>query len=343
LVRVVAAGGDRFKLCDGSQVVIRPIAAEDGDRLREGFARLSERSRYLRFQGPMPELSRRHLIYLTDVDHHDHEALIALSSAGEAVAVARFVRIDPEVAEPAIAVADDWQGRGLGTELFDRLVDRAREEGVRRFSALVLAENAEALRLLDRLGAPAQRPVGPQLELEVELPGRAREDDRLRELLRAAAAGAVVPTVSMWRMVADFAYHRRARVAADPANAIVVDVNPEPGARGGPATRIGGGLAQARGAHVHLVSAYWPLLTDRDTACERLDAAATALRSDGLEVTVHLRTGEAADAVIDVAEEHEAALIVVEPRADGGLMPWRVSSVTDRICARAPCDVLIAR
>ena len=89
----------------------------------------------------MPRLSERDLDYLTRIDHHDHEALIALDRpGGDIVGVARFVRTGPEEAEPAIVVADDWQGRGLGRQLMGALADRALDEGVRRFRAPVLAE-----------------------------------------------------------------------------------------------------------------------------------------------------------------------------------------------------------
>ena len=81
----------------------------------------------MRFQASLADLSDKQLSYLTAVDHHDHEALIALDPDTEdAVGVARFVRVSDGVAECAIAVADDWQGRGVATELLDRLVDRAR-------------------------------------------------------------------------------------------------------------------------------------------------------------------------------------------------------------------------
>ena len=346
-IAVTPRGGERLnpraRLRDGSQVVIRPIAPEDRARLTAAFSALSERSRYLRFQAPMPDLTERQLSYLTDVDHHEHEALIALDPDDAMVGVARFVRVDPEVAEFAIAVADDWQGRGLGTELLDRLVERARDEDVRRFTAVVLAENAEALRLVNHLGETVERRIGPQVELDVALPARGRADEGVRAIMRAAASGAVVPAVSMWRLVADFAYRRRVPAPPEPANAIVVDLAAETDDDGATAARVAGELAAARGAHLHLVAAYWPLLSDRDEASERLDRAAATLRQGGLEVSLHLRSGESADAVIDVAAEKAAALIVLASQPPGGLMPWRPYSLIDRTCARAPCDVLVAR
>jgi nucleotide-binding universal stress UspA family protein len=62
-----------------------------------------------------------------------------------------------------------------------------------------------------------------------------------------------------------------------------------------------------------------------------------------LDVTAHLIGGDTVDAVIDVAEETDAALIVIDPRAASVLTPWRAYSLPARVCARAPCDVLIAR
>ena len=95
-------------------MLVRAIAPEDRDELAAGFERLSPESRYRRFFGAMPRLSSRDLDRLTQVDHHDHEALVAVEEAsGRGVAVARFVRTQPDEAEPAVVVADDWQRRGL--------------------------------------------------------------------------------------------------------------------------------------------------------------------------------------------------------------------------------------
>src|SRR5688572_16345730 len=117
----------------GSRVRVRPIRRSDAKLLLRGFERLSDESRYQRFLSPMPELSESMVRYLTDVDHHDHEALVALDDAsGEGVGVARFVRDPqrPERAEAAVTVIDDWQGRGVGTLLLELLAGRARQEGI---------------------------------------------------------------------------------------------------------------------------------------------------------------------------------------------------------------------
>jgi RimJ/RimL family protein N-acetyltransferase/nucleotide-binding universal stress UspA family protein len=341
------AGGDdeRARLRDGSTLIIRPIAPEDRTLLRQGFAQLSDHSRYMRFQTPLQELSDEQLAYLTDVDHHDHEALIALASDGadhEIVGVARFVRVNPDVAECAIVVADEWQGRGVGTELLDRLVERARDEDVARFTALVLAENREAVRMLERLGETAQHRVGSQVELEIELPAPRQTSAQLKLVLASAARGLVVPAISMWRQVADFAHaRRRAETMAEPANVIVAHAHSADGTA--PAVSVAGDLAAVRDAHVHLVGTYWPVVSDRAEIDRRLSAAAEDLRARGVAVSTHLIGGDTVDAVIDVAEQTEAALIVIDPRAASAVTPWRAYSLPARVCARAPCDVLLAK
>lgn len=175
--------------------------------LADAFAHLSAESRRLRFLTVKPSLSESELRYLTDVDGHHHEALGAIDPAtGQGIAVARFVRDerDPSRAEVAVTVADEWQRRGVGKLLLGRLADRAREEGVTRFTALVSTDNRGMQRLLDGLDAPsrltrirgtvgeyeiqlAHRGLGAQLEsaLRAAAAGHLRVPPRLRELLRA--------------------------------------------------------------------------------------------------------------------------------------------------------------
>lgn len=192
--------GAPVTLRDGSHVRVRQGHRSDRDLLLRGFERLSPESRYRRFLAPMPELTEGMVRYLTEIDHHDHEALIALDEeTGEGIGVARYVRDQdrPEVAEVAVTVIDDWQGRGLGTLLLEVISARAREEGVTTFTALMLATNEEMMDLLKRLDPVriVDRETG-RVEIEAPIPAIGLAP-ALRKLLRIAASNDVaVPPAS---------------------------------------------------------------------------------------------------------------------------------------------------
>jgi GNAT superfamily N-acetyltransferase len=186
------------RLRDGSEVTIRELTARDAPVLAEAFERLSPQSRDLHFLSAKPRLSSGDLQYLTDVDGHLHEALGAVDKAtGRGVGVARFVRLDADapVAEVAVTVVDGWQRRGLGTLLLERLSERARAEGIERYTALVSGENRAVVGLLDAIGArvlSANVSAGTvEYEVEVAPVGLGHS---LREALRAAASGQMTLT-----------------------------------------------------------------------------------------------------------------------------------------------------
>jgi RimJ/RimL family protein N-acetyltransferase len=139
------------------ELLIRRITPADKDALVAGLGRLSERSVYLRFLSPKPRLSSSELRYLTEVDFIDHYALVAVLAAAPdvVVGVGRWVRDadEPGSAEIAIVIADDLQGRGVGTELGRELADAAVARGVERFTASMLPENAAAHRLFRKISS----------------------------------------------------------------------------------------------------------------------------------------------------------------------------------------------
>lgn len=155
-----------------------------------GFEQLGPESRYRRFLAPLPELTQSMVHYLIDVDHRDHEAMVALDKqCKQGLGIARYVRSPdrPDTAEVAVTVIDEWQGRGLGTLLLDVISARAREEEIRTFTALMLAENKEMLDLLEGLGPVRiiDRSTGT---VEVAVPIRSTGVPAgLRKLLRIAA------------------------------------------------------------------------------------------------------------------------------------------------------------
>jgi GNAT superfamily N-acetyltransferase len=175
-------------------MTIRPVTPADKPLLAAAFAQLSEESRYRRFFTPLRALDARHLAYLTELDHRDHEALLAIDArSGSCAGVARFVRVAEDVAEPAVVVGDRWQRLGLGGALLERLAERARAEGISRFSAVVLAQNRDAVRLLERLGDATRDEAGHEFRFDVVLADRDAGGPTLRDVLRAAAAGLLAP------------------------------------------------------------------------------------------------------------------------------------------------------
>lgn len=172
-------------------VQLRPIRPSDTGLLQEAFDRLSPESRQLRFLFPKLRLSASELRYFTEVDHHDHEAIVAQHRLhGRGLGVARYIRHrhDPQSADVAVTVIDEWQGRGLGTRLVTRLMERARCEGVIRFTANIASDNSRARRLLYGVGdAPLLLGYDDGVaEYEIPLgPGTARSGSvRLPRLLR---------------------------------------------------------------------------------------------------------------------------------------------------------------
>jgi glycine/D-amino acid oxidase-like deaminating enzyme/RimJ/RimL family protein N-acetyltransferase len=146
------------RLRDGTPVLVRMVEAADKDAFAAGMERLSTRSRYLRFHTGVEQLTDEQLRYLTDVDQRDHVAWVAVALDGDeetGIGVARFVRLDdePDVAEAAITVIDDYQGRGLGTLLLGVLATAAARRGVKTFRSYVLGENVGMLAVFDALGA----------------------------------------------------------------------------------------------------------------------------------------------------------------------------------------------
>jgi GNAT superfamily N-acetyltransferase len=184
--------GELVRVRDGSSVRIRPLEPDDKPHVLQAFDRLGEGSRYRRFLTYKKELSVAELASLTEVDHHDHEALGAIDPAtGEGIGIARYVR-DPDrtaAAEAAVTVVDDWQGRGVGAALLERLADRARQEGIREFTATLLSENRAMRTLFERLGVLRVVRGGPVQEIDVALP--VGDGDCMDETLRAAARGDV--------------------------------------------------------------------------------------------------------------------------------------------------------
>ncbi len=182
-------------LDDGKRVVVRPIGPDDRQRLREGLAKASAHSRYLRFLRPVEELSEREEGYLVNIDYRDHFAWAALAAdepGQPGLGVARYVRQedDPDAAEAALIVIDEAQGMGIGTLLIRLLAESAQANGIKRFTGYVSAENRPVVEALANTGAILEREDSHfKLTVDLPFPDELFRGSILRETLRAIAAG----------------------------------------------------------------------------------------------------------------------------------------------------------
>jgi len=179
-------------LRSGDVVRIRQVRPGDAPALARAYANLGGQSRYRRFFTVMPELPEATLKAAVEVDHVDHEALVAVPLLStEIVGECRFIRLpdQPGTAEVGVTVVDAWQGRGLGSALLARLSERAVEAGIEYFTA----ENRTVLALLPGLGQVETESRGPVVAASVELaepPSQPGPD--FLELLTAAARGDIM-------------------------------------------------------------------------------------------------------------------------------------------------------
>jgi acetyltransferase len=150
------------RTCDGHEYRIRPIRPDDLERERAFIAAMSPRSRYQRFLHAMREPTEEFLYRLVTVDRHRTMALVATIGAGaeeRIIGVARYAADESgHDCEFAVAVADDWQCRGIGTTLANQLFALAKAEGFRVIYGTVLADNARMIDLANGLGLTVEAP-----------------------------------------------------------------------------------------------------------------------------------------------------------------------------------------
>lgn len=233
-------------LTDGTTVVLRPLGPSDKEGLREGFAHLSLKTRYMRFFAAVTEPSEGVLRYLTSVDQIDHVAIVATIESHDlkterGAGIARFVRVkdEPHVAEAAVTVIDEMQRKGLGTVLLVELTRAALARGIRVFRGEVLATNEGMLQILESVGAeldplssaevtaadldPSRLARGPGPEartFQVTLEPEPRDDHAILHTFRAAARSMATQLRSMFQGEDDHAEAEPApddRAPTDPA------------------------------------------------------------------------------------------------------------------------------
>ena len=170
------AAGIEIELPTGDRMRIRPVRTTDGPLLEDAYERLSEESRYLRFFTSRSKLGSRLVSSLTDIDHTDHFAWAVFdpehesavdNESGLAVASARLIRDDdPTSAEAALAVVDDYQGKGIGRFLIELLVATAADVGATQLRFEILRQNRGMIGLIAGMGATGHAVPGDRSVVE---------------------------------------------------------------------------------------------------------------------------------------------------------------------------------
>ncbi|WP_432586460.1 GNAT family N-acetyltransferase [Streptomyces sp. HD1123-B1] len=179
-------------LRDGGTAQIRPITADDAQRLVSFYEHVSDESKYYRFFAPYPRLSDRDVHRFTHHDYVDRVGLAAIVG-GEFIATVRYDRIDDrgrsasapaDEAEVAFLVQDAHQGRGVASALLEHIAAVARERGIRRFAAEVLPANTKMIKVFTDAGYTQQRSFEDgvvRLEFDLEPTDRSLAVMRARE------------------------------------------------------------------------------------------------------------------------------------------------------------------
>ncbi|MEU3555429.1 bifunctional acetate--CoA ligase family protein/GNAT family N-acetyltransferase [Streptomyces fragilis] len=179
-------------LRDGGITHVRPITADDAERLVSFYEQVSDESKYLRFFSPYPRLSAKDVHRFT---HHDYVDRVGLAATvgGEFIATVRYDRVDAagmpasapaDEAEVAFLVQDAHQGRGVASALLEHIAAVARERGVRRFAAEVLPGNTKMIKVFTDAGYAQKRSFEEgvvRLHLDLEPTGRSLAVQQARE------------------------------------------------------------------------------------------------------------------------------------------------------------------
>jgi len=152
-------------MAGGGEYIVRPIHPDDALMLQTFVRSLSPESRYFRFVSSMQELPANMLSRFTLIDYDREMALVALHAStsldanGQSQQTVRIVGVSRYITNPdrsscefSLVVADDFKGQGLGSRLMLSIMDFAREKGLAEIEGLVLANNANMLRLMRSLG-----------------------------------------------------------------------------------------------------------------------------------------------------------------------------------------------
>ncbi|MEM2961405.1 MAG: GNAT family N-acetyltransferase [Candidatus Bathyarchaeia archaeon] len=144
-------------LGDGTRLLLRPIKPSDITMKHELFYSFSKDTIYHRYFGGLKAMTMKSAARYVNIDYKNEMAIVAVKQDDleNIVGIGQYV-LDPSTgyAEVALAVQDEWQGKGIGSALLKYLIEIAGERGIRGFTAWVLSDNKRMLRLFEKTGYP---------------------------------------------------------------------------------------------------------------------------------------------------------------------------------------------
>ncbi len=165
---------NRYELADGTIIGTGFVVPQDAERLARGYKKLSLKTKMLRFHYGKNKLSTYEKEYLVNVDNFDHLAIGAVDldkSYDVGIALIRYIRdkSDPAKAEVALTVIDEYQNRGIGTLLYNEMLEYARKNKIKLLVNCVMKENTTMLNILEKIGGEIIDSSGNQYRIEVKL------------------------------------------------------------------------------------------------------------------------------------------------------------------------------
>lgn len=168
-------GGNAFfyPAMDNTYLCFKALEQEDRDKFIEGFKKLSNKTVYHRFFGFMKELSPRQLDELLNTDDKNHVAWSAFDIIGDdaiGLGVGRFRRsiANPNEAELALTVIDEYQGKGVGTVLLGIMYYLGIKLDIEIFTGVIMSDNSKVIRRFKELGAEMKR-MGTEYEMRLPI------------------------------------------------------------------------------------------------------------------------------------------------------------------------------
>lgn len=162
-------------LQDGTTIAIGLAGPEDKQRLVEGFSKLSLQTRLYRFHCGKNNLSTTEKDYLLNIDNYNHLAIGAVDidkNQDVGIGMIRYIRNkdDPWKAEVALTVIDEYQNKGIGTLLYNEMLEYARKNRIKLLVNCVMKENTTMLNILKKFGGEIIDSSGNQYRIEIKLP-----------------------------------------------------------------------------------------------------------------------------------------------------------------------------